>query len=223
MIAVPLLLVASVLQLPATAANTTLILRNGAKFIVDGPVREERSRVIFRTGGALYSLPIGDVDLDATRAAVTNTIVVTGESDRRLKVSATERDRLLRALEQNHNGTPAAELKLDAIPEPRTSSEASARDEWSWRTAARAHEETIRRAKEEVDLLRDRAEKLKRQIEQFVSLGYHPNQFSYQTTELQLAIDSIPAAELQVTRAQRAYDQFREDARRQGVMPGWLR
>ena len=33
----------------------------------------------------------------------------------------------------------------------------------------------------------------------------------------------FPAADVDVQRAQRAYDQFREDARRQGVLPGWLR
>ena len=42
-------------------------------------------------------------------------------------------------------------------------------------------------------------------------------------TQLAYAEDSIPNAALSVQRAQRAYDQFRDDARRQGVMPGWLR
>jgi hypothetical protein len=96
-------------------------------------------------------------------------------------------------------------------------------DEWSWRFAARAHEEAILRAKENLALLRDRVEVLKRQIEQFVALGYRPKQFSYQSTELQLTRDQIPAAELEVTRAERANTQFREDARKQGILPGWLR
>jgi hypothetical protein len=74
-----------------------------------------------------------------------------------------------------------------------------------------------------VELLRARAEALKHQIEQFFSLGYHANQFTYQSSELQLTLDQLPAAELAVTRAQRANDQFREDARRLGITPGWLR
>ncbi len=148
-------------------------------------------------------------------------VIVTNDGDRKLKVSAAERDRLLRELEQNHSGKPAGELKLERVAEPREAPEKG--DEWSWRTAARTHEEAVRRAKENVDLLRDRAEALKRQIEQFVAVGFHPRQFTYQTSELQLTLDQIPVAELEITRSQRGFDQFREDARKQGIMPGWLR
>jgi hypothetical protein len=74
-----------------------------------------------------------------------------------------------------------------------------------------------------VTLLRDRAEMLKRQIEQFVSLGYRAHQFTYQSSELQVTLDQIPAAELEITHAERANAQFRDDARKQGIMPGWLR
>jgi hypothetical protein len=200
---------------------TTLILHNGTRFEIDGPIREEQGRIIFRTSGSLYSIPIGDVDLDATRASVTKTVVASNDPDRKFKVSAAERERLLRALEQNHSGGPVADLNLEKVQEPREPAEKG--DEWSWRAAARAHEEDIRRAKEDVELLRARAEALKHQIEQFFSLGYHANQFTYQSSELQLTLDMIPAAELAVTRAQRANDQFREDARRLGITPGWLR
>lgn len=218
----PLLLAVAV-QIPTPVPTTTLILRSGARFTIEGPLREEDGRVIFRTGGALYSIPVAEVDAEATRAAITAPIAAAADSDRKLKVTPEERERLLRALEQNHSGTPAAPLRLENVPEPHTLTAESAQDEWSWRRAARAHEEAIRRAKEEADLLRTRAEKLKHQIEQCVALGYRPNQFSYQTTELQLTLDAMPAAELEITRAQREWDQFRDDARRQGIMPGWLR
>lgn len=218
----PLLLAVAV-QIPAPVPVTTLILRSGARFTIEGPLREEDGRVIFRTGGALYSIPVGEVDAEATRAAITAPIAAAVDADRKLKVTPEERERLLRALEQNHSGTAAAPLRLENVPEPHTLTAESAQDEWSWRRAARAHEEAIRRAKEDAELLHARAEKLKRQIEQFVALGYRPNQFSYQTTELQLTLDAMPAAELEIARAQRAWDEFRDDARRQGIMPGWLR
>ncbi|MEA2238011.1 MAG: hypothetical protein QOC81_2735 [Thermoanaerobaculia bacterium] len=209
--------------LPSPAAiATTLILRNGTRFEVNGPIREEQSRVIFRTAGVLYSIPLGDVDLEATRAAVTKAVVVTNESDRKLKVSAAERDRLLRELEQNHSGK-ASVSSTDRLAEVREVVEPPNGDEWSWRNAARSHEEAIRRAKENVELLRTRAEALKQQITQFFALGYRASQFTYQSTELQYTLDQLPAAELEVTRAQRANDQFRDDARRMGIMPGWLR
>lgn len=226
MLLATLLLAATVAGSPASAPvpiTTTLILRNGTHFDVEGPIREEQGRVIFRTEGQLYSIPLADVDLDATRAAVTKAVVVTSDSGKKLKVSAPERERLLRELEQNHTGKPSSTASGDRLPEPRETTEPSNPDEWSWRLAARAHEEAIRRAKENVELLRTRASALKQQIEQFFALGYRANQFTYQSSELEITQYQIPAAELEVTRAQRENDQFREDARKQGIMPGWLR
>jgi hypothetical protein len=227
MLLATLLLAATIAQSPAptapSAISTTLILRNGAHFEVEGPIREEQSRIIFRTGGKLYSIPLADVDMDATRAAVTKTVVVTSDSGKKLKVSATERERLLRELEQNHTGKPSPAATGERLPEPREAAEPPNGDEWSWRTAARAHEEAIRRAKENVELLRTRASALKQQIEQFFALGYRANQFTYQSSELEITQAQLPAAELEVTRAQRENDQFREDARKLGIMPGWLR
>jgi hypothetical protein len=218
--AVAILLFATAISFPQPILTTTLILRNGSRFVVDGPIREERGHIIFRSG-TLYSIPVAEVDMEATRAAVTATVIATVDQDRKLKVSSAERDRLLRELEQNHSGGPVQALNLEKVVEPRESPDKG--DEWSWRNAARAREEATRRAKENVALLRDRAELLKRQIEQFVALGYRGGQFSYQSTELQVTLDQIPAAELEVTRAERANAQFRDDARKQGIMPGWLR
>jgi hypothetical protein len=218
--ALAILLFATATGFPQPILTTTLILRNGAHFDVDGPIREERGHIIFRSG-TLYSIPVAEVDMDATRASLTKTVLATVDQDRKLKVSPSERDRLLRELEQNHSGGPAQALNVEKVAEPHEAPNNG--DEWSWRSAARAHEEAIRRAKENVALLRDRAELLKRQIEQFVSLGYRSHQFSYQSSELQLTLDQIPTAELEITRAERANAQFREDARKQGIMPGWLR
>jgi hypothetical protein len=214
---------------------TTLILRSGDRYSIDGPIREENGRVIFRqAGGALYSLLLTEVDVEATRAAArppVPPVVVRPQpapaaKEQKLKVSAEERDRMLRELEKNHSGTPAPPQKsLDALPPPPTPREVEAakQDEWSWRHRARDYEEAVRRAEENLELLHARVNQLEQQILGFTSLGYHPRQFTYQTTELQYARDSIPAAELEVTRAKRAWDQFRDDARRQGILPGWLR
>jgi hypothetical protein len=227
MLLAALLLAATIAQSPVPVApaalTTTLILRNGMRFEVEGPIREEQARIIFRTEGNLYSIPLADVDMDATRAAVTKAVVVTNDSGKKLKVSASERERLLRELEQNHTGKPSSSATGDRLPGPREVAEPSNRDEWSWRLAARAHEEAIRRAKENVELLRNREAALKQQIQQFFSLGYRANQFTYQSSELEITHAQIPAAELEVTRAQRENDQFREDARKQGITPGWLR
>lgn len=222
---------------PSALPPTTLILRNGDRYSIDGPIREEEGRVVFRqAGGALYSVPLGEVDFSATRAAAMPQAVIVVRPEPaaapkakeavKLKVSEAERDRLLRELEKNHSGTPAAPQKSldEALPPPtRQEAEAAKQDEWSWRNRARGYEEAIRRAEENVALLRDRIEQLEQQILGFTQLGYKPRQFTYQTTELQYARDQVPAMQLEVTRAKRAWDQFREDARRQGVLPGWLR
>lgn len=227
------------MSLLATIAllSTQLILRNGDRYSIDGPIREEQGRVVFRqAGGALYSIPLTEVDLAATRAAAMPQTAIVVRPDPpavprskeavKLKVSDAERDRLLRELEKNHSGTPASPQKpLDEILPPPTKqeTEAAKQDEWTWRNRARGYEEAVRRAEENLALLHDRIEQLEQQIIGFTQLGYKPRQFTYQTTELQYARDQVPTLQLEVTRAKRAWDQFRDDARRQGVLPGWLR
>ena len=205
---------------------TTLVLNSGDRIRVEGDVSERNGVVIFRSGGALYSIPASMIDAQATKAA--NAIVDDSQpAPKRLKVSAAERDRLLKELEQNHSGQPAAEQRWENEPPSREPARVETLDtnaeEWNWRNRARAHEEAVRQAKENLDLLHDRAERLRSEITGLLSLGWKPKDFTYQTTQLEYVLAQIPYAELTVTRAQRAFDQFRDDARRQGVMPGWLR
>ena len=214
------LLLAAAITIP----TQVLILRNGTTMAVDGPVSSDNGRVLFRSGGALYSLPAAEVDLDATRAVSAAVTVVAAADRGKLKVTDAERERLLRDLEQNHSGRqPVSFESAHAVPDPATPAEKGSAEEWSWRRQARAHEEAIRQAKEQLELVRSRAEQLRDEIRALVSRGYKPSQFTYQATQLESALTQIPYAELEVTRAERAYDQFRDDARRLGVMPGWLR
>jgi len=208
----------------AAILGGTLILRSGQHIEISGTAREEGGRLIFRVeGGSLYSIPMTEVDLEATHAAsAAEPTVVRPAPDRlRLKVSEEERKRLLRDLEQNHAGTPAPrQASLEEMPPPPPERK---QEEWAWRNRARGYQETLRQSEENLQLLVDRVDQLRAQIAGFLSLGYKPNQFSYQTTQLQYTLDRIPQAELEVQRARRAYDQFRDDARKEGVMPGWLR
>ncbi|MEA2488443.1 MAG: hypothetical protein QOH21_235, partial [Acidobacteriota bacterium] len=52
---------------------------------------------------------------------------------------------------------------------------------------------------------------------------FKPHQYTYQATQLEHALAAIPRAELDITRAERLYAEFREDARKEGILPGWLR
>src|SRR5207244_6747114 len=125
---------------------------SGAHIDVDGAVRQDEGRVVFRSNGVLYSLPAAEVDFDATRAAAMNVTLVRAIDKGKLKVSPEERDRLLRELEQNHNGT-AADPEGLKTPPPSRESIPNTEDEWSWRRAARTYEDAVRHAKEALQLL----------------------------------------------------------------------
>jgi hypothetical protein len=206
------------------AASSVLVLRSGDRIEIEA-AREENGRIIFRVpGGTLYSIPADDVDIPATNAAAQDRDEPE-PARKRIRVSAEERDRLIRKLEENHSGRPATPQRSLVLPPPRSPREIAAAEqsEWEWRREARSHEEGVRRAQENLQLLADRVEHLQGEIRGLLSLGYMPRQFTYQTTLLARTLEQIPYAELSVTQAQRANEQFREDARRQGVMPGWLR
>jgi hypothetical protein len=205
-----------------TIPTPTLVFRGGKRLDVDGSVRVDQGRVIFRSGGALYSVPEAEVDLTATRDAGAIS-VVKADPTMRLKVSEAERIRLLKELEQNHNGTPSTATLPPLPAADREQPAAPPGDEWTWRRDAQNYEESIRRAHEELDLLTSKAEQLKAHIAGLLSLGYKPHQFTYDATVLQSTVEQIPRAELEVARAERAFAQFKENARKQGVPPGWLR
>src|SRR5690348_2238247 len=93
-----------------TIPTNTLVLRSGHRIDVDGAVTVDAGRVTFRAGGSLYTVPENEVDFDLTRAAA-GSMTVAAERPGKLKVSAEEKARLLKELEENHAGTtglPAA-------------------------------------------------------------------------------------------------------------------
>jgi hypothetical protein len=212
------------------ALTSTIVLRSGDLIVVGGPVQRENGVVTFRSDGLLYSLPASEVVAiegapPEAQGGRPEGQLSTGAAVRKLAVSEEERKRLIAELEQNHSGTPAQPQKnLESRPAPTPSEQRQqSQEEWSWRRQARAHEEAVVRAKENLQLLESRVEDLRAKIRSLVVLGFRPRQFTYDSTQLERTLRQIPAAELEVTRAERAFAQFREDARRQGVLPGWLR
>ncbi|HEV7242991.1 MAG TPA: hypothetical protein VGQ36_27440 [Thermoanaerobaculia bacterium] len=203
------------LLLLLTLTTSTLVLRSGDRIAVEGTPREADGVYTFRSGGLLYSLPASEVlRIEDVPTAVKE------KPTKKLRVSEEERKRLLEELEKNHGGQPPQPLK---VPDAPPTAPASDPDEAQWRARARAHEENVRRAQEELVLLEKRVEELRAQILSFTSLGYQPRQFTYQTTQLARTLEQIPYAKLEVTRAERVWQEFQEDARKAGVLPGWLR
>jgi membrane-associated HD superfamily phosphohydrolase len=204
---------------------STLVLRSGDRIAIDAAPRIENGVMVFRSAGRLYSLPASEIDEEATRAAESKE-EKKEEKVRRLRVSEDERRRILAELEKNHDGKPTEIPESLLRPEPpptRAEVVEQSREEWDWRNRARAFEESVRQAKEELQLVTDEIEDMRNQIRLFITSGFKPYQFTWQTSRLATAEERLPRAELEVRRAERAYDQFRDDARRQGVMPGWLR
>jgi hypothetical protein len=211
--------------------TSTIVLRSGERIPVEGTVREERGVVTFRSKGNLYSMPMSEIERiekqeETPKAQTPAAAPATKPAKVRLAVSEEERKRLLAELEKNRAGGPAREVPIvrETPPPPSREEAREQRDEENrWRSQARAHEEAVRRANEDLYLLESRAKELYDQIQSFITLGYKPRQFTYQTTELERTREQIPYAKLEVTRAERAYNEFKEDARKQGILPGWLR
>lgn len=205
--------------------QSTLVLHSGDRIRVEGKPVEKGGVLTFRSEGKLYSLPASEVERieEVDPAASVTAPALKPAPARRRPVSEEERKRLLAELEKNHSGTGSMPAPILPPPPTREEVRETRREESSWRREARAHEEAVRRAKEELELLESRAIELQSKIQFLVTQGFKPKQFTYDTTQLQYTLEQLPRARLDVTRAIRAQDEFREDARREGVMPGWLR
>jgi hypothetical protein len=215
------------------ALASTLVLHSGDRISVEGTPVEKDGVYTFRSEGKLFSLPASEVlrvESETPKVeAEAKPVVEDGKkkpTPKRRPVSEEERKRLIAELEKNHSGTPAPpSQKFPPLAPPPTPEEVKEQknDEAYWRSKARAHEEAVRRANEELQLLEDRVTELEMKINGFIAQGFKPNQFTYDTTLLHRTREQIPYAKLEVTRAMRANEQFREDARKEGILPGWLR
>ncbi len=241
---------AAVLALTTYAGSLhTLVLTTGERLSVESEVRVEEGLVVFRSpAGPLYSIPLDDVDLELTekvnegprrstkpsgrtrtadqaRLDLERMLADRSLSSREIVVSKEEKQRLLDEAARSR-GVPAPppppmpegiSIQVEA-PEADTT-----KDEWAWRERSRSYHDRVRHAKEELQLLVDKERRLQDEILGLLSLGYNPNQFNLQVLSLAHTRDSIPRAQLNLERAERALAQFKDDARRQGILPGWLR
>lgn len=223
------------LLLLVVLTTSTLVLKTGDRIDVDGAIQEKNGVITFKSEGRLYSMPLEEIDVEASNnaddAAAKEEAAAKAEAEedearRKLRVTPEERKRLFDELAKNHSGTAApAQPILERAAEPKSDTQRAEeqRDESSWRRQARSYEDAVTRAKEELELLESRIAELEDQIRGFVSLGYKSDQFTYQSTQLERSRAQIPRARLEVQRAERELARFREDARKQGVPPGYLR
>src|SRR5881396_642263 len=160
--------------------TTALVLRSGDRIRVEGPITQRDGVIVFRSGGALYSMPVSEIDEIATNAADEPALPeTTSQAPRPLKVSPAERMRLLKELEENHSGTAPVQQRMDTPAYIPLDAPGQNQDEWTWRRQARAYEEGLRQSKENLDLLIDRVERLRAEIRGLFALGFKPQNFTY--------------------------------------------
>jgi hypothetical protein len=245
-------LAAVILAVTAVATpNETIALRSGEQIPLSGGVTLDGSRAVFRhADGTLYSIPIAEIDIATTespairpvtperaRTAAEDKVLeeliqaaqARSISSRTLVVSDEEKQRLLVELRKSR-GNPVPDRPYVPLTTAETASPAGETltvsqksDEWYWREKARGFQEQVRRRREDLQMLIEKERNLSDEILGLLSLGYKGDQFSYQVLSLARTRDSIPQSRLELERAERALAQFMDDARRQSILPGWLR
>lgn len=231
-----LLLLATLFPAPPEA----IVLLSGHRIAVEGEVREDGNRLVFKTaGGKLYSVPISEIDVEASLApeekkeptpAPAPTADARPLPRRQIKVTDEEKRRLLDELAKNRSGQPAPEQRaltregleeeLERADRKRESDEASAE---RWRARARERREALQRGRDRLAALQEQERRLQDQILQLSSMGYSGDQMSAQILQLEQTRGMIDRAREAISAAERAWAQLEEDARRAGALPGWLR
>lgn len=214
----------------ASPCAQILVFTSGTEIAVCGNPDLSTETVIFSSAdGRLYSVARGEIAglKDSNDQSRSMSVPKDEEASRSFSVTTAEKQRLLESLEKSR-GTPVPRQKEPPAPasdlRPDREIEVSGgSDERLWRERARAADERLLRAREELDLLRRRERKLEDELLGLRALGFRDNQFSYQIFQLQLTRDSMDRALLEIQRAERARFQLMEDARKEGILPGWLR
>jgi hypothetical protein len=235
MLGATILLAASFLTSPVEQ----IVLRSGAVMNVTEVVRLERGRVIFAgADGALFSIRLSDIDVEATDArlqaggkpgaagdAPGQSASEEGEYlRRRLPVSEEEKRRILAEMEaRSHTGRAAPQ---PAYEEPEPDLRVAIRgktDEEEWRRRSRAHRDAVERVQRELDLAIRQERQLNDVVLFLAGRSQDASNYGYLVHQLQDVRSMIPRIRISLEQAEQAWQRFQDDARRQGVLPGWLR
>jgi hypothetical protein len=235
MLGAAILLAASFLTSPVEQ----IVLRSGAVIDVLEVVKLERGRVVFAgADGSLFSIRLSEIDVEATDARLGRPgedpedpmIRPRGESSelepvtRKLPVSEEEKKRILAEMEKkSHTGRAAPEVVYEE-PEPDLKVSVEGRtDEEEWRRRARALRDAVDRAKKELDLAIRQERQLNDVVLFFAGRSGDASNYGYLVHQLQDVRSMIPRLRISLEQAEQAWLRFQDDARRQGVLPGWLR
>lgn len=215
---------------------STLFLLEGGSRIEGEVVGREGGRLLVRsTNGLVYSIDEASIVSETSREAPTASRsaapAISKEprsllSSRKIKVSEHEKRRLLTELSKNHRGRSAPPQSWEKRqPETvETSLEVTERnDESWWREQSRRKEEAVRRAREQLELYSNREREIEDGVRMMLLSGVHPDSLGYQMMQLSDMRTMREQAKLEIDRAKRDLATFRDDARKEGILPGWLR
>lgn len=214
----------------------TVLLLDGGTRIEGEIVERANGRVIVRTTtGVLYSVPESSIRSEfesrppsattTTKAAV-RVVPPRRLPESKIKVSDEEKNRLLAELSKNHSGKEAPKQSWE-IPKPEPAEaeiEVTERsDESYWREESRKRDEAVRRATEQYELLTRREREIEDTVRMMLASGVNPDHMGYQMMALADTRTMRAQARLAIESAKRHRDALHEDARREGILPGWLR
>lgn len=219
--------------LSADASPQFIVLRSGERIAVSGELRREGDRVIFRSrSGALYSLPASDIDEEPTaRAASPQPASAAGAepqkpATRKLRGDEATKRKLLADLAKSR-GTPVQPAPPtatpQAIPAAAAAADAEKKSEESWRRRSLTIEANLKIAQDRVRYLEARIRDLDDEVRALLVLGNAPDTISRQVVELQDTKARLERAETDLKSAEAERAAFQDEARRAGVLPGWLR
>ena len=181
---------------------------------------------------ALLALPacalaqsLGDVATQekARRARDKEKAKEKGQKPRTAK-SFTDDDLLPGATREKTEAPPAAEPYVSSPSRENAEEDADAAPKAEWKQRAAAARQIVESARQAVSSIANDAERVRQDLNP-MSLTYNPEDFNA-TLRLQHELNELEtqlaAANQQVEAAEKAYQAFEDEARRNGVPPSWL-
>lgn len=224
-------LILAALLAASPSGFTALELRGGEVLISEMPPVRDGTRVIVRMNGRVLSLAAEEVVRSYPFRPPDTVASARERPDGGLREDRDAVSRRFAALsrpDSRQASAPSHAPPPQLIPAPVTDPGPRAdappeREESYWRNRSRVANERVIQAREELKLLVDREQRLNDEMLALLSLGYDESAMGRHAWQLQTTRDSIDYATLEVRRAERALQDFQEEARREGIYPGWLR
>jgi len=211
-----------------------LILQSGHRIEIQGDVFEQNGKAVFRNlNGVAYSLPLSEIDIDATlgRTVEAKDTTVKSEepedSSKKIKVSEEEKKALLEKLSRNHSGqAPPSPATRPSSKSPAAETTPATRkdgDEEAWRQRARTARDQVRAARERLQTLEDQEQRIEMQVRALMGVAANTEGFASLVNQLEDTRSLVGYARDSLADAQRELSALQEEARVKDILPGWLR